>query len=224
MDLNTLNPFNTKTANKIQYAQFLTTGPAGNIECLLSYPLSETPTNTIAVICHPHPLYDGTMHNKVVYTIAKTLNKHNIPTLRFNFRGVERSEGNYAEGLGEQDDLLTATKLMRSLFPNHTLWLAGFSFGSYIAASMQQKLNAEQLITIAPAVGSFDFNSIAIPDCPWLLIQGMADEVIEAEKVIEWAKALNSPPTIQTMDGTSHFFHGKLVELGKLLEQHLFSE
>lgn len=221
MDLSNLNPFNTKTANGIHYYQFLTPGGDGSIECLLSAPTSTQPINNIAVICHPHPLFDGTMHNKVVFTIAKTLNKHNIPVLRFNFRGVEKSEGQYAEGIGEKEDLRVVTELFQKLYPGKSLWLAGFSFGSYIAASMQQTLAADRLITIAPAVTSFDFNAFPAPECPWLLVQGLADEVIDADKVLSWANHLTKPPTIVTMEGTSHFFHRRLVDLANVIEDFI---
>ena len=221
MDLTFLNPFNSKTANNIQYTQFFTPGPEGNIECLLSTPINDTPPAAITVICHPHPLYSGTMHNKVVFTAAKTFNKHNIPVLRFNFRGVERSEGEFADGVGEQDDLYAVTKLIQDLYPGKPLWLAGFSFGAYIAASMQQTLEAKHLITIAPAVTSFNFNTFPAPDCPWLLIQGLADEVVDAQEVLKWANSLDKPPTIKTLEDTSHFFHGRLVDLANIIENNI---
>ena len=158
------------------------------------------------------------MHNKVVTTLAKTYNKFNIPVLRFNFRGVERSEGTYDNGIGEKKDLHTVTKLMRTLYPNQSLFLSGFSFGSYIAASMQQTLDAKHLITVAPAVTSFDFNTFPEPDCPWLLIQGLADEVVDAQAVLTWANSLKKPPNIETLEDTSHFFHRRLVDLAKIIE------
>ena len=161
------------------------------------------------------------MHNKVVTTLAKTYNKFNIPVLRFNFRGVERSQGEYDNGIGEKEDLRTVTELMKSLFPKHTLWLSGFSFGSYIAASMQQSLEAKHLITVAPAVTSFDFNTFPGPNCPWLLIQGLADEVVDAQAVLKWASDREIPPTIKTLDNTSHFFHRRLVDLATIIENDL---
>jgi len=221
MNLNNLNSFNTKTANQIHYQQFLTPGSDGEIECLLSTPLNDATVKNIAVICHPHPLYSGSMNNKVVFTIAKTLNKHNIPVMRFNFRGVERSQGSYDNGIGEKEDLRIVSELMASLYPNKSLWLGGFSFGAYIAASMQQSLNAKHLITVAPAVTSFDFNAFPEPNCSWLLVQGLADEVIDARHVLEWANNLKKPPTIHTLEDTSHFFHRRLVDLAKIIENDI---
>ena len=221
MDLSSLNPFETKTANNIHYQQFLTQGQDGEIECLLSTPLNDETVNNVAVICHPHPLYSGSMNNKVVFTIAKTLNKHNIPVMRFNFRGVERSQGSYDNGVGEKEDLRVVTELMTSLYPNKSIWLGGFSFGSYIAASMQQTLNAKYLITVAPAVTSFDFNAFPEPNCSWLLIQGLADEVIDANEVLKWANNLQIPPRIHTLEDTSHFFHRRLVDLAKIIENDI---
>lgn len=218
MDFDSLNPFETKTANNIYYQQFLTQGPDGDIECLLSTPTNNKPVKNIAIVCHPHPLFGGSMNNKVVFTIAKTLNKYSIPVLRFNFRGVERSQGEYNNGIGEKEDLRAVTTLMKSLYPNHALWLCGFSFGSYIAASMQQTLEAKHLITVAPAVSSFDFNAFPEPNCSWLLIQGLADEVIDANEVLAWANNLRKPPVIHTLENTSHFFHRRLVDLAKIIE------
>lgn len=195
-----------------------------DIECLLSTPLVNTPSSAMAVVCHPHPLYGGTLHNKVVTIMAKILIKHNMPVLRFNFRGVELSQGVYDNGVGEKEDLAFVSQFMHERYPEQALWLAGFSFGAYIAASMQHRLQAEQLITIAPAVTSFDFDQFPAPQCPWLLIQGLADEVIDADKVLRWANSLEKPPTIETMEETSHFFHRRLVDLGKILEQQLFNE
>lgn len=223
MNIDALNPFNTKISHRIEHQQFLFEGLAGSIECLLSVPLQQASSQKVAIICHPHPLYAGTMHNKVVTTIAKVLNKHGMPVMRFNFRGVEKSQGEYSDGVGEKDDLKVIADLMKNLYPSQKLWLAGFSFGSYIAASMQVSLKAEQLITIAPAVTSFDFNSFPAPNCPWLLIQGMADEVIDANDVLTWANSLSKPPIIKTLDDTSHFFHRKLVPLGEILENSLFA-
>lgn len=223
MNIDDLNPFQTKTANGISHQQFLFKGENGNLECLLSVPVSQSPLKKMAVICHPHPLYAGTMHNKVVSTVAKILNKNGLPVMRFNFRGIEKSDGEYANGIGEKEDLTAVANLMKALFPAYSLWLAGFSFGSYIAASMQRTLQAEQLITIAPAVTSFDFNHFPPPTCRWLLIQGLADEVIDANAVLTWAQSLESPPIIKTLPDTSHFFHRKLIPLGRLLEEELFN-
>ena len=222
MDFSNLNPFETKTANNIHYQQFLTQGPDGEIECLLSTPLNDKPINHVAVVCHPHPLYSGSMNNKVVFTIAKSLNKHNIPVMRFNFRGVERSQGQFDNGIGEKDDLRAVTELLMKLYPSKSLWLGGFSFGSYIATSMQKTLGAKHLITVAPAVTSFDFNAFPEPNCSWLLIQGLADEVIDANEVLSWANNLQQPPTIRTLEDTSHFFHRRLVDLAKIIENDIF--
>ncbi len=182
------------------------------------------PSSAMAIVCHPHPLYGGTLHNKVVTIISKILNKHGMPVLRFNFRGVELSQGEYDNGVGEKEDLAFVSQFMRERHPKQALWLAGFSFGAYIAASMQHRLQAEQLITIAPAVTSFNFDQFPAPQCPWLLIQGLADEVIDADKVLSWANSLEKPPTIETMEETSHFFHRRLVDLGEILERRLFDK
>ena len=222
--LEVLTPFDVKTSKQLNHYQFLLSGQVGDLECLLSYPVDKPSQTFIAVVCHPHPLYGGSMNNKVVYTLAKTLNKHNIPVIRFNFRGVARSQGQYDNGVGEKDDLATVVRFMQKLFPGRRLWLAGFSFGAYIAISQQQALQAKQLITVAPPVTSFNFNELPEPRCPWLLVQGLADEIIDAAAVLNWANSLQAPPNIQTLQDTSHFFHHRLVDLGKILDQQLFSE
>src|SRR5262245_17371247 len=143
-----------------QNLQFIT-GQAGQIETIVSPPLpaADQPKKIIAIICHPHPLYGGTMNNKVVTTIARALYDLHIWTVRFNFRGIGKSEGSYANGMGEIQDLTAVLAWVREHFPDYEIWLAGFSFGAYIATSVAaHEKEIAQLITIAPAVTHFDFN------------------------------------------------------------------
>ena len=221
MDLAQLNPISTRTISGITDCHFISDGPAGKLEYVLSVPETDNRLQAIAVVCHPHPLFDGTLNNKVTYTIARSLNKIGVPALRFNFRGVEKSDGAFDNGNGELADLMAAIEKIQSIFPDKDLWLAGFSFGAYIALCASKQVFASKLITVAPPVKSFDFNLIPLPECDWLLIQGTGDEVVSAKDVLYWARSLKNPPQIVEMEGASHFFHRRLLEVRDIIIQHI---
>ncbi len=187
-------------------------GPAGNLETVIEHPAQRS-GNTIAIICHPHPLYEGTMTNKVVTTLVRACQQLGLIAIRFNFRGIGKSEGHYDHANGEQDDLKTVIAWAKKTFPDSKLWLAGFSFGSYIATKVASEINIEQLITVAPPVNHFDFNSLPTLNCPWLVVQGEMDEVVPPHEVFEWLKTRSEKFQIIRMPDTGHFFHGKLIEL-----------
>lgn len=212
---------NSQNIGKVPHHHFLFDGPAGKIEALLAAPQTENTHNAIAVVCHPHPLYEGTLHNKITYMIAKTLIEHGIPTLRFNFRGVEKSEGAFADGEGEKDDLISAIAKMKQMFPDKNLWLGGFSFGSCMALKVSQEQNATQLFTVAPPVKADYFTGIIAPQCPWLLLQGLADEVVNAQDVLDWCNTLSSQPDIRTFDDVGHYFHRRLPEIKNAMTSHI---
>lgn len=188
-------------------------GPAGPIEALLDLP-PDPDAPAVAVVCHPHPQYQGTMLNKVVYTLSRALNGLQIPALRFNFRGVGASAGAYADGVGEIDDALAAAAWARQRFPGVPLWLAGFSFGAAVAIRAARASGCRQLITVAPPVSRMPALSAGeLPDCPWLLVQGAADEVVAADDVTAWVRTLAVPPTLVLLPEADHFFHGRLTLL-----------
>lgn len=193
-------------------------GPAGELQALTARP--ETVAG-VAVICHPHPLYGGTLHNKVVHYLARTLNELDIATVRFNFRGVEKSAGSYDQGQGEQDDCRAVIDWARNWQPDRPLWLAGFSFGAYVALAVAREADLAQLITVAPPVTVFSFTDMALPQCPWLLIQGLQDEVVPAQAVLDWARSCRPQPEIVALEGVSHFFHGRLNLLRQTLLDRL---
>ena len=199
---------------------FLIDGHAGQLEATLDEANSPE-RRAIAVCCHPHPQHGGAMTNKVIYTVSKALAGMGIPSLRFNFRGVGKSEGSYDEGKGEQEDLRKAVEWMQQKYPGRPLWLAGFSFGSWIAALQAKSLSASQLISIAPPVNRFSFDAFEIPGCPWLLVQGDADEVVDPNAVYSWIEQLPVTPDLVRMTEAGHFFHSRLVELREILEQKL---
>lgn len=199
-------------------------GPAGVIESVFETPVEGTPT-AVMVVCHPHPQHGGTMHNKVVTTLARSAQALGAATLRFNYRGVGASEGSYDEGRGETDDALAAVTHARQHCPGVPLWLAGFSFGAVVAlrASTRIAEAPQKLVTVAPALGRTfaDPADITLPSCPWLILQGDADEVIDGALVIDWAGRMEPAPRLAVMHGAGHFFHGRLVDLQQQVESFL---
>lgn len=166
-----------------------------------------------AVVCHPHPLFGGTMDNKVVTTLARALHEAGIPTLRFNFRGVGRSTGEFDAGVGETEDARAVAAWGAGRWPGRELVIAGFSFGAFVALRLAQDTRAAQLITVAPPVVRFDFSGLIAPACPWLVVQGDADEVVSPQEVVAWAETMKPRPHLIVMPGVGHFFHGRLPDL-----------
>lgn len=193
-------------------------GPAGRLEALLEDPGGAG--GWFAVVCHPHPLYGGTLENKVVHTLARALQERGMPTLRFNFRGVGRSAGSFDEGRGETDDALAVIAWGRRRWPAAQLVLAGFSFGAVVALRAAAAAGAAQLITVAPAVTRLGA-ALARPPCPWLLVMGDADELVDCAEVRAWAARFEPPPTLRLLAGVDHFFHGRLHELRTAVGAHL---
>ena len=185
-------------------------GPSGALEGIVDDPGIAGPH--YAVICHPHPLYGGTMDNKVVTTVARALNSLAIPTLRFNFRGVGRSGGAYDQGVGETDDAAAAAAYGAARWPGRDMLAAGFSFGGYVALRLARRIPAARLITVAPAVLLFTAD-IGAPACPWVIIQGDADDVVDPKALMAWASALTPAPRLVVLPGVGHFFHGRLHDL-----------
>ena len=193
-------------------------GPAGKLELLLTQP--ETPDFLItAIICHPHPLFGGTLHNKIVTTLASFFHKKGVHTIRFNFRGVGLSEGVYDEGKGEQQDLIAIMNEIKCKRPTHAIWLAGFSFGGFVAASVATRIPVAKLITVAPAISFFPAQLQVTS--PWIIIQGEEDEVVSPAAVYHWVEHAFPKPILIRIPHTGHFFHGKLLELKKALESGL---
>lgn len=187
-------------------------GPAGQLESVIEYPKEHT-KRAVAIVCHPHPLHEGTMNNKVVTTVSRFLQSLGMPVVRFNFRGVGKSEGEYGNTDGELEDLFAVMDWVNKEFPNLPIWLAGFSFGSFISARAATQRSVAQLISIAPPVVNFDFYSVSRVPCPWVVIQGEEDEVVDPKKVFAWLETRDEQPTVIRLPGVGHFFHGKLVTL-----------
>ena len=188
-------------------------GPAGRLEIALD-PADAPARPVLAIVCHPLPTEGGSMHNKVVTMTARALRECGIHTLRFNFRGVGASDGAFDNGRGELDDLRAVAAWARQQFPEHALWLAGFSFGAWVSLRGAVELGATALISIAPPVGrGWDFDGIVLPEVPWLVIQGQADEIVDAAAVRAWVAGLPRPPQLVEMPDTGHFFHRRLMDL-----------
>jgi len=185
-------------------------GPVGALEAAID--VSSGPAVATAVICHPHPLQQGTMTNKVVTTLARTFARLGADAVRFNFRGVGKSAGTHAGGLGERDDALAVVEWCRQRWPQRPLYLGGFSFGAAVAAAIAARAAPEGLVTVAPAVAALRDDFVA-PHCSWLLIHGEADDVVPPGPVLQWCAGLPAPPKIVLLPGVGHFFHGRLAAI-----------
>ena len=193
-------------------------GPAGDLQALLESPQDLEPT-AVAVVCHPHPVHGGTMTNKVAHTLARSFVGVGISALRFNFRGVGKSAGSFDDGQGEVADVLAAVDWLRNEAPDLPLWLSGFSFGAAMAIRASVECDPAGLISVAPAVSRFAGNLDRQPECPWLIVQGDQDELVDVEETIAWVNELEPGPELEVFAETEHFFHGKLVLLRNAVEE-----
>lgn len=194
-------------------------GPTGKLELATDMPREGIRSNITFVMCHPNPNAQGTMDNKVVTTTTKAMNQLGIPAVRFNYRGVGDSEGEYGEILGERDDCCAVLEWVKS-HRQGPIWLGGFSFGSNIAFLAQHDPSIEQLLTIAPAVHMWDLCQIQAPTIPWLCVIAGEDEVVNADDIYDFVKKTEADAFIYKMHGASHFFHKRLIELRNALKKH----
>ena len=201
-----------------EHSEISLRGPVGDLDCICDVPEVSLAQPATIVICHPHPLHGGTMHNKVVTIMERAMRELGLRTVRFNFRGVGASEGEFDDGYGESDDLFAITEWVRHSRPNDELWLGGFSFGSYITLRAAQNLKLGQLISIAPPVDRYEFSKLQHPDCHWLVVQGDEDEVVALEDVACYVEKLEPQPEFLIMEQAGHFFHRRLMDLRGLLK------
>ena len=205
-----------------QSEKFMFAGAAGAMECVLDLPVNaegRAAPRGVALIAHPHPLYGGTMDNKVAQTLARTFTGLGYCAVRFNFRGVGASAGVHDHGHGETDDMAMLLAQLRARYPGLPVALAGFSFGTFVSAQLQQRLTAagepaERLVLIGSAAGKW-----AMPDVPAdsILIHGERDDTIPLTAVLDWARQQDIPVIV--IPGADHFFHRKLGHIKHLVTQ-----
>jgi len=203
----------------IHTEQFLIPGKAGQLQCAVNHPdpeLFPAPTG-LALVAHPHPLFGGTMENKVAQTLARTFVSLGYVTVRMNFRGVGQSEGVHDAGIGETDDMETLFQHMRQRYPDLPLVLSGFSFGTFVQSRLHQRLSAagipvQRLVLVGAAAGKW-----AMPDIPadTILIHGELDDTIPLQAVFEWLRPQDIPVVV--IPGADHFFHRRLPHIKKII-------
>lgn len=203
--------------------RLLIPGAVGRLEALLEWDAAAR-VQAVALVCHPHPLYGGTMHTKAVFRAAKAAIDLGIPTLRFNFRGVGKSEGQFGGGIGERDDVRAALDYLGERFPGQPVNLAGFSFGSWVGlavGAVDDRVRA--LVGLGVPVGSSDFRFLQPVTKPKLIVQGTVDVYGPREKVESLFASLAEPKQIHWVVGSDHFFTGKLDELQAAVREFLAS-
>ncbi|GAB1232566.1 alpha/beta hydrolase [Ferrigenium sp. UT4] len=198
----------------IALQKFSLSGPVGHLEGVAHIPGGAP--RAVAVVAHPLPTLVGTMDNKVAVTLGKTFSELGCVALRFNFRGVGASEGEFDGGEGETEDLAAVARYAQEQFGEALpLLLSGFSFGGYVAARAAQKLKPQHLVLAAPAVGRFAMPAVA-PDT--LVIHGEHDEVVPLADALAWARPQHLP--IVVLPDAGHFFHGRLTQLRDIVKRH----
>jgi alpha/beta superfamily hydrolase len=193
-------------------------GPAGRLEALLWTTANANPSFT-ALVCHPHPLFGGTMHNKVVYQAAKALHRSGAPVLRFNFRGVGQSEGIYDNGRGEREDVRAALEYLAAEFPALPILLAGFSFGSSVGLRVGcGDERVKELVGLGLPVDNVDMTFLQSCAKPKLILQGGNDQYGSRAKLEALYETLPEPKRLVIFDGADHFFAGALPKVGEAIQ------
>ncbi len=192
-------------------------GLAGDLEAILTVPANAM-TNMILFLGHPHSLQGGSMTNKVVTTLARSARDNHIPSLRFNFRGVGQSQGVFDNGIGESEDLIHLVQQVQKDNPACLFLFAGFSFGSYVTYRAAAQCPHQLLLSIAPPVERFDYQSFSPPPYPWEIIMGESDEVVSFAEVEQFSNNHSPPIPLHRFADTGHFFHGQLVKLRQTLD------
>ncbi len=192
-------------------------GPAGKLEAL-EWTVADAAPPLAGLVCHPHPLFGGTMHNKVVFQAARALHDLGLPVLRFNFRGAGLSEGKHDEGRGEEGDVRAALDWLAGAFPGTPIVLAGFSFGALVGlrvGCVDERVS--ELVGLGLPLNRNDAGFLRRCGKPRLFLQGSEDQYGDAEKVREFAASLPEPKRMVVVPGVDHFFTGKLEEVGRAI-------
>jgi alpha/beta superfamily hydrolase len=207
---------NTKAAHESR--NFFLEGPAGRLEAILWKPVASARPRLAALVCHPHPLFGGTMHNKVVYQAAKSLDALGVPVLRFNFRGAGMSGGTHDRGRGEQEDVQAALDFLAEEFPGVSLLLAGFSFGCWVGLRVGcTDGRVQELIGLGTPVNNTDFSYLRNCEKPKLFVHGANDEHGEIRKVEALVKSLPGENRLVVVAEADHFFAGKLDQVDEAI-------
>lgn len=193
-------------------------GPAGVLDALIETP--DTPPDTVAVVCHPHPQHGGAKTNKVTYTLARAAGQAGCASVRFDFRGVGDSEGSFDHGAGELDDALAVADWALTASGCDRLVLAGFSFGAAIAVRAAMARTPAALITAALPTLYFE-SELPRPDCRWLALHGDADDVADPVQAQQVLRALSPVPELAWLPDAGHFFHRRLTEVRSLVADQL---
>ncbi len=196
-------------------------GAAGPLEALLEW-APDTPRQMTALVCHPHPQFGGTMHNKAVFRAAKGAIEAGLPTLRFNFRGVGKSRGTYDEGRGEREDVRAALDCLRARFPDFAIALLGFSFGAWVGlAAGAADPRVAALVGLGVPINDRDMGYLREVRKPKLLVQATLDEFGPADQIQAFFDSLPEPKRIHWVQGVDHFFTGKLDEVQAAVREFL---
>ena len=183
---------------------------------------AEPPVRRAAIVCHPHPLFGGTMHNKVVFRIARAFQEAGFAVLRFNFRGTGRSHGEHDEGRGEQADLRAAIAFIEQKYEGAELWLAGFSFGAAVMLRVAcDEARVCALIAAGAPVSKYDFSQLMHCERPKLFVQGALDEFGTPAELTRFVARLDEPKTLKIIEGADHFFAGHLDELAQAVSDFI---
>ncbi|NDB82660.1 MAG: alpha/beta hydrolase [Alphaproteobacteria bacterium] len=199
-------------------------GPAGRIEG--KYFQSSDQKAPVALVLHPHPLYGGSMNNKVVYAIYKALLRQNMSVLRINFRGVGKSQGEYDGGVGELTDAATAMDWLQSKNPlADKFWISGFSFGAWIAMQLiMRRPEINHFVSVSPPVNKFDFSFFAPCPVPGLIVQGNQDSIVTEADVMNFADKLSKQKIrveYRQIDGADHFYREKIIDLENVISEYI---
>jgi alpha/beta superfamily hydrolase len=200
-------------------------GPEGRIEA--RYHHARGGTAPMALVLHPHPLHGGTMSNKIVQTIAQCFIRLGFSTLRFNFRGVGRSQGQFDRGEGELADAAAALDWLQTANPDaKACWVGGFSFGAWIGMQLlMRRPEIASFIAVAPPAGMFDFGFLAPCPASGLIVQGDQDQIVSVEAMQKLVAKLKHQRDItidyRIIEGADHFFQNQLAELGAAVEDYI---
>jgi len=194
--------------------RFFIDGPAGKLQAL--WTPADTPANKAAVVCHPHPLYGGTMENKVVARCARYLSQAGVDTFRFNFRGVDESEGTFDSGRGERDDVRAMIDYVVETLPAASLAVVGFSFGSWVGTASGAEHDAVRaLVAIAPVVTKADFDRLKNSAKPKLIVYAGQDQYTDPASIEAWIAQAQAPVESFLVPGVDHFFGERVNEAAR---------